>query len=208
MFLLTPPSESEIRLFLARQKQSQFSYRETGATGFASPPLPGAAGYTIDHNRIRLGSGESAWNAAVAALRNWQMFNLGWVRLYWPDIPIVEGADIAVLIRHFGFVSLNAARIVYVVNEEGPVKRFGFAYGTLASHAERGEERFSVEWQRKDDSVWYDILAFSQPRALLARLANPLARRLQRRFVRDSKAAMVRAVIESPPPANQPSGGR
>jgi uncharacterized protein (UPF0548 family) len=34
---------------------------------------------------------------------------------------------------------LNACRIVYVVDEEGPVKRFGFAYGTLPEHAESGK---------------------------------------------------------------------
>lgn len=38
--------------------------------------------------------------------------------------------------------------------------RFGFAYGTLPSHAEIGEERFMVEL--RDGAVWYDILAFSQ----------------------------------------------
>ena len=74
-----------------------------------------------------------------------------------------------------------------------PVKRFGFAYGTLRDHAERGEERFMIEWQGSDDSVWYDILAFSQPN-LLAKLGYPLTRRLQKRFARDSLAAMVKAL--------------
>ena len=43
------------------------------------------------------------------------------------------------------------------------MKRFGFAYGTLREHAESGEERFTVEWSRDDDRVWYDILAFFAP---------------------------------------------
>jgi uncharacterized protein (UPF0548 family) len=59
---------------------------------------------------------------------------------------------------------------------------------------ESGEERFSVEWRRDDDSVWYDILAFSRPRHLLARLAMPLSRSLQRRFARDSLEAMRRTI--------------
>jgi uncharacterized protein (UPF0548 family) len=29
------------------------------------------------------------------------------------------------------------------------MRRFGFAYGTLAQHAESGEERFTVEWNRE-----------------------------------------------------------
>jgi len=73
------------------------------------------------------------------------------------------------------------------------VKRFGFAYGTLADHMESGEERFTVEWRRDDDSVWYDLLAFSRPRHPLARLGLRLSRALQRRFARDSLRAMARA---------------
>ena len=116
-----------------------------------------------------------------------------WVNLHRASAPIQVGTDVAVLVRHFGFYSLNACRIVYVVDEESPVKRFGFAYGTLGEHAESGEERFTVEWSRDDDSVWYDILAFSRPRQMLARLGYPLSRLLQKRFAEDSKAAMAKA---------------
>src|SRR5262249_20824062 len=70
----------------------------------------------------------------------------------------------------------------------GQVQRYGFAYGTLPEHAESGEERFTVEWHEADDAVWYDILAFSRPHQLLVRLGYPLARRLQKRFARDSAA--------------------
>jgi uncharacterized protein (UPF0548 family) len=50
-----------------------------------------------------------------------------------------------------------------------------------------------------DGSVWYDLLAFSTPRYWLVRLGYPLTRRLQRRFVRDSLAAMVRAARPAGP---------
>ena len=97
---------------------------------------------------------------------------------------------VAVLARVFGVWTLNACRIVYVVDEP---TRFGFAYGTLPDHAECGEDRFLIE---RDDNgtVWYDIRVFSRPRLLLARLAAPLARRLQDQFRRDSAAAMVNAM--------------
>src|SRR5262249_800616 len=65
---------------------------------------------------------------------------------------------------------------------------------TLPEHAESGEERFTVEWHEADAAVWYDILAFSRPQQLLARCGYPIARRLQKRFARDSAAAMQRAV--------------
>jgi uncharacterized protein (UPF0548 family) len=76
------------------------------------------------------------------------MFGMPWVNLHWQSAPIVVGTDIAVSLHHFGFYSLNACRIVYLVDEEGAVKRFGFAYGTLAEHAESGEERFTVSVRR------------------------------------------------------------
>jgi uncharacterized protein (UPF0548 family) len=90
---------------------------------------------------------------------------------------------------------MSSARIVYQLEDGQPIRRFGFAYGTLPGHIERGEERFSIEWL-PDDTVWYDIRAFSRPRHWLVRLGYPLARRLQRRFVRDSQSAMLRAVSD------------
>lgn len=100
----------------------------------------------------------------------------------------------AVRAQVFGLWWLNACRIIYVVDETAPVRRFGFAYGTLPDHAESGEERFQVEWNRHDNSVWYDILAFSRPNQFLTRLGYPLVRGIQKRFARGSAAAMLGCV--------------
>lgn len=166
-----------------------FSYPEVGAT---AGDVPGQ--YNLDHNRIQLGQGEAIWNRAVEAIRQWQMFNIPWIKIYPPILPIQVGMDVAVSVEHLWFYSLNACRIVYVVNEDGSTKRFGFAYGTLEEHAESGEERFTVEWNSADDRVWYDILAFSRPRKILAKLGYPLSRMLQKRFAAESKVAMLAAV--------------
>jgi uncharacterized protein (UPF0548 family) len=103
---------------------------------------------------------------------------------------------------------MNACRIVYVLDDSPAagtdVRRAGFAYGTLPEHGVIGEERFVVEWDPADDAVWYDLYAFSRPRSLLARVGSPLARRLQRRFARDSQAAMAAAVGAGPAPQAQP----
>jgi uncharacterized protein (UPF0548 family) len=115
------------------------------------------------------------------------MFKLGWVEVFPGSTPIHLGLTVAVVVRHFGFWSMNACRIVYVIEED---RRFGFAYGTLQDHAEQGEERFSIEWLESDDSVWYSILAFSKPRKWQAQIARPLSRMLQKEFARDSLAAM------------------
>jgi uncharacterized protein (UPF0548 family) len=188
MFLLRQPSDETIRQFISSQNDLPFTYREVGATrSEAGPP-----GYKVDHNRIRLGDGDEVYLRAVAALRSWKQFDLGWVMIVPPHMPVEVGRTVAVQARTFGFWSLSAARIVYVIEDEAPVKRFGFAYGTLPNHVECGEERFTIE-HREDDSVWYDIYAFSHPQHPLVRLGFPIARKLQKRFAKESLARIARA---------------
>lgn len=192
MFRFTPPQDQDVRRLIADLEDGELSYSEVGATAHTVP-----AGYNIDHNRIELGSGERVWARAVAGVRAWQMFNIPWLRLYWPDTPLRVGAVVVIAMHHFGFFSLNACRIVYVVDEDKPSDasaRFGFAYGTLTTHAESGEERFLIEWDRASDKVFYDILAFSRPRHTLAKVAYPLGRSLQKAFAECSKKAMLAAV--------------
>lgn len=192
MLSLRKPSAQRLREFLAAQSKLDLTYSTVGATA-AVPP----AGYVVDHTRINLGDGEKVFAAAKAALARWDHFRLGWVETCPPDIPIKVGKVVAVLARKLGVWWLNACRIVYVVDEDGPVQRFGFAYGTLPDHAESGEERFLAEWDQATGSVWYDVLAFSRPRHLLARLGYPWTRRVQKRFAWDSAAAMVKAVANA-----------
>lgn len=154
------------------------------------------AGYVVDHTRSKLGEGEKVFAAAKAALEHWQQFRLGWLEATPQDTPIKEGQVVAILARSIGLWWLNACRIVAVVNEDGPVKRFGFAYGTLPDHAGSGAERFLVKWDREDDGVWYDIFAFSRPHHFLARLGYSVVRRTQKRFGRESAAVMRRAAAE------------
>jgi uncharacterized protein (UPF0548 family) len=171
MILLRKPSEEAIRAFLARQHDLGFSYAEVGATRSELPP-----GYVVDHSRIALGTGPAVYSAAVAAVRRCAMFRLRWVELHRRDAPIEAGLTVAVLAQA-GLWWLNAARVVYTFDEAGPPRRFGFAYGTLPDHAERGAERFMVEEREADDSVWYDILAFSSEparRAIRAPARRPI----------------------------------
>lgn len=191
MFLLAKPSDEQIRNIIAAQRNAAFSYPGVGATD-GTPP----ANFRVDHNRVRLGVGEATFNRAVAAVQRWEMFNFPWMHLCWPDASIAVGTTVALVAASFGLWTLSACRIAYVIEEAGPTKRYGFAYGTLPEHVARGEERFQVEWSHTDDSVWYDIVAFSQPNQVLARLGYPAMRIAQKRFARDSKCAMLRAVSE------------
>jgi uncharacterized protein (UPF0548 family) len=188
MLCASRPLRNSIDAFLSAQRDQKFSYAEVGSSRKEAPD-----GYIADHNRIQLGQGTDTFERAKRAIQQWKMFELGWVNLCWPDTPIVAGADVAVVVSHLGFWSMNACRIVYVVEEHGSLERYGFAYGTLPEHGEIGEERFTVEFHPEDQMVWYDLYAFSRP-TTLARLAYPFTRRLQKRFARDSKVAMQKAV--------------
>ncbi|OAI40311.1 hypothetical protein AYO40_04885 [Planctomycetaceae bacterium SCGC AG-212-D15] len=171
-----------------------FNYTEIGCTREDAPSR--ADGYQLDHYRTQLGAGASVFADACRATRAWQMLQLGWVRPCWPDAPIEEGALIATRARVFGFYIINVCRIVYV--EEEPERRFAFAYGTLPGHVERGEERFAIDRDSADDTVWFSIRACSRPGSLWTFLGYPLARRLQRRFGRDSLSAMASAIAAPP----------
>lgn len=190
MFLMREPSKARVSRVLDGQQGAQFSYAEVGASREGPEKVQG---YVVDHNRVRLGEGEEVFGRAVEALFAWRMFDLGWVRLLPAEAPAEVGTTVGVLARHYGFWSLNLSRVVYQLQEDGPVRRRGFAYGTLPEHGESGEERFSVE-KREDGSVFYDLYAFSRPNHPLTRLGRPFARGLQRRFAQDSLRAMVRAV--------------
>jgi uncharacterized protein (UPF0548 family) len=194
MWKLIKPNDLCLCRFLAQQIDAPFSYSHLGAT--AQPNWPN--GYDHDRNRICLGNGPQVFEAACQALRQWRHFPQHWTKIFAADAPIEVGTTVAMVANVYRQWWINACRIVYLVDEstgdaENPVRRFGFAYGTLHEHVESGEERFLVE-QLADGSVWYDLRAFSRPRLWCARLAYSLVRRLQRRFVRDSQQAMKVAV--------------
>ena len=186
VILLREPSDARVRRFLKGQRSLPFSYPEGGASRDGAPP-----GYGVNHHRGRLGTGAHTFARAVEAMGRWKMYETGWTRLCWPDAPIAEGTVVGVIGRHLGFRSLNACRIAYVFEDEGPsLKRYGFAVGTLPGHVERGEERFTVESHAVDDAVFYEVFAFSRPAHPLVGAAGPLARLIQRRFAVDSLRSM------------------
>lgn len=188
MFFLLPPDEAVIARILREQAPLPFSYPEVGATRSAAP-----AGYNVDDYGLALGQGEATFQRACAALDAWVMYP-PWIHIFPAGVPASEGHVFASLIEHLGFYSLNSGRVIYTIDERGgAVERRGFAFGTLPGHEEMGEERFCVSWARSSDEVRYDVLAFSRPRGLLPRLGAPVGRMLQRRFIRESRVAMLQA---------------
>src|SRR5262249_39112184 len=163
---LRRPTDSQLREFIARESLLPFSYPNAGSTIFGEVPT----GFVSDSNRVELGRGDEVFRKACVALAKWRHFDTGWTRIVPSSAPIESGQAIGLVIRAMGVWWWNSARIVYTIDEPN---RFAFAYGTLPGHVERGEEQFAVE-MTDGGAVWYTIRAFSRPRILAARLANPL----------------------------------
>ena len=187
MFLLHRPSAQDVERFLAASRDLPLSYEPIGLA------KEGRAGFTLDEHSTIVGSGEAAFARATKALIEWRHYELGWLEVSPKPAPLTPGTVVAVSVRHLGFWSLNGCRVVYAIGSPGD-STFGFAYGTLANHAEAGEEIFQVSYRPDTGEVSYLIRAASKPRALLARLGYPVTRVLQARFRRDSARALRRAI--------------
>lgn len=192
MFTYRKPSIDFLRRMIAEQSELGFTYSAVGATETASA-LP--EGFVVDHTRVELGKGPVLFERAKAALAHWKQFDLGWLEAFPIGTLLRQGETVLVIARVGGLWWINAARIVYTIDETSDAaSRFGFAYGTLPGHVETGEERFLIEWDRATGVVSFDILAFSHPRHFLVRLNRRRARAMQKRFAAESTAAMQRAV--------------
>lgn len=182
MVSISYPKNNSLDNFIETEASKDFTYPEVGATATEKK----FTHYDNDYNKIVLGKGDTVWRKAKTVLLNWQQFPLPWTKIYPNTTELKKGAIVVVLFQLFGIWWRNSAKIVYVIDE---VNRFGFAYGTLPGHIERGEEVFWVE-RNEEGIVSYHIRAFSKPRFWLAKMAYPIARFYQRKFAKESKATM------------------
>src|SRR5437879_6043815 len=111
MFSLSRPTNEQIGKFLESARALPLSYSEVGMTRESR-----SADYLIDHNRVRLGAGANTFERAGAALKSWKHFDLGWVEPFPEAAPIAVDSTVAVLVNHSALWSLNACRIVYLVD--------------------------------------------------------------------------------------------
>jgi uncharacterized protein (UPF0548 family) len=186
------PDESEVRRVLRRVADAPFTHDCVGASNRDETP----PGYRLDAYGVELGRGRPAFERARAALARFAMYPTAFMRVVplAAEHTIAAGAVFGALARHLGFWSLNPGRILYVVDDSGPLERWGFGFGTLPGHAESGEERFTASFDHERELVRYDVRAFSRPHAWYARLGAAYARRLQLRFARQTQAEMRGAV--------------
>jgi uncharacterized protein (UPF0548 family) len=183
MFRIGRLSDHQFARLLATAQAAAPTYGEIGAT--LQGPLPERYGHV--HRRVVVGTTHAAYDRACAALRAWQMHTRSGFGLY-PDMPpLAVDTTVLVLLCAGPVTAVAPCRVVRVVDEP---RRFGFAYGTLPGHPERGEEAFLVE-QSPDGTITFAVTAFSRPDALLPRLGGPVTRVVQRRATRAYLQAMT-----------------
>lgn len=197
MFSLRKPTYQQLRDFLKSHRDVPFTYPEVEATRRDAADGEAPDGYSCGRQRVLLGHGREVFLQAKSNLREWKMFPAEFVELIWPA-PIEVGRVVATLFQAPGFWTLNPCRIVYAIDDteygDANIERFGFAYGTVGSHLAAGEERFTVEHNHDDDSVWYEVYCFSKADHWLSNLAYPYLRLQQHRFRRLSARAMQREI--------------
>jgi uncharacterized protein (UPF0548 family) len=185
VFRFRSASRTSLDLALDRARAAEPTYEAVGATEGITLPN----GFRHDRHDLRLGD-SSAFDRAKEGLSRWQAHMGAGARVY-PDDRIEAGGTVLVLLALGPVQIIAPCRIVYVVDEPG---RFGFGYGTLPGHPERGEESFVVE--QDGDATVFRITAFSRSADIVTRIGAPVARRLQLRFTGRYLQALARYVAE------------
>ena len=185
---LSRPSDEELGRLLEEASRREVTYDEVGST--RDPQLP--TGYRHDRASVVLGNGEAAFQLGKEALVSWQAHRHVGAALTPLTPAITEGTVLLATVR-IGPVSVTTpCRIVYVTDDEDS---FGFAYGTLPGHPERGEEALHIR-RGAGGEIRFDVVAFSRPADPLARLGGPVARVLQKRVTKGYLEGMRRYVSE------------
>ncbi|KRE31738.1 hypothetical protein ASG82_01795 [Mycobacterium sp. Soil538] len=144
------------------------TYAEVGATAGSPPP-----GYRFLRKTSVIGRGRARFEQAAEEGMRFGMLRGAGVRVEATTPTAEVGTDV---LGHLGPVPAPC-RVVYVVDE--PDRR-GFAYGTLAGHAVRGEELFLVRYEAPTSEVVAEVAAFSRPATWWSRLGSPVTSVLQR----------------------------
>jgi uncharacterized protein (UPF0548 family) len=160
-----------------------------------------SSSYTIDKTRTRVGHGKHDYQTARTAMLTWQHFHFDWAFTNAPKVK--RGEAVVIAAQSLMLWTLNPLRITTIEDDVLPSgreegrrvkRRTAFAHTTLQGHQISGEERFSVDWMRDDDSVWYEVLTVSRPATPIAALARPVLRFYQRKFVKESTAVMQQLI--------------
>ncbi len=156
---------------LAAARSAEPTYEHVGST--IDPARWSAPG--VDARHLDIGEGPVVFDEGREALRTWVAHTGIGASIEPAGQPVVAGATLLVVLGRGPFHVVAPNRIVGVVDEPGC---FGFAYGSLPGHPERGEESFVVE-HLDDGTVRVTIRLQAIAGSVAARAGGPLVRYLQ-----------------------------
>ena len=187
--VLGRPSEETFRRIATEAKLLELSYDDVGMT--TRPSTAMASPFRFDRWTIDLGGDAETFEPACEALRTWQAHRGAGARVF-PDAPLAIDETVVVALGFPGFTAIAPCRIVWVIDD---ADNFGFGYGTLCGHPERGEESFVV--RRRSGRVTFEIVAASRPAGLLPRIGAPVTRLIQKRMANRYLHALKRVATHS-----------
>ena len=129
------PSGRDLHRWLVRAHDQEVTYAEVGETGASVLP----PGYRHERVSVSVGQGDTAFARCRQAIKMWQGHRYVGATLAPATPEIAVGVDVIVCLQIGPMFVVAPCRIV-VVTDEADV--FGFSYGTLPGHPERGEEAF------------------------------------------------------------------
>jgi uncharacterized protein (UPF0548 family) len=190
MITLSRPAADRLASMVDRERSTPFNY-EPGLLG----RVDSLRHWFVDRHDEAVGHGEADFAAACESLRGWAKFRQSWTIPALPLAPLEVGATVGYAARASGVWWSCCCRIVATIDETDAdgTRRFGFDYGTLRGHPERGEERFLVTMTPAGD-VRFSLFAISRPGRWFTWIGLPLARRAQARFRPGATAAVREAV--------------
>ncbi len=179
MYHFRRPSTDQLAALLAESATGELSYADVGISlGAPVPP-----GYHRLHASRELGTdgNQDLFAAGRRAIEAWAGHARAGAILEPPRPELSAGSAVALALRVGPLWVTAACRVVTVIDE---VDRYGFAYGTLHHHPERGEEAFLVTRDPSTGLVTLEISACSRANSILTRLGGPIGRWFQHLMAR------------------------
>ena len=179
VFHITQPTQDYLANLRRDQAPLSVTYSEVGGT--LSPELPTGWHHLKAVREVVVLSEFDGLALGKEAIQDWAAQKELRLVLEPARPPMVEGSVLAFALpmKPLGFWATGACRIVKVVDEPD---RFGFVYGTLPHHPERGEEAFLVHRSPLTPNLLtFTITAFSRGAKLPMKVSGPIGRIIQRR---------------------------
>jgi uncharacterized protein (UPF0548 family) len=189
-FWFRRPNEEQLEEVLAAQSKRSVTY---GSSDLVRAETP--RGFRETGGLVTLGHGQRVFDRAIANIKNWSVHERAGLNVTPPRSEVRESSDVILLMKLLvGYVTVSC-RVVSITESKD---QWGFNYGTLPHHVERGEESFTVA-RAPDDTVTFAVRAMSRPAHFLTKMGAPVARIIQRKATDRYLQAMVDLVQERTP---------